>query len=145
MIDAQDPLHAALFALLQGLTYGGYTLGVHAFMAPDDVEAPYYLILDPFTLVSDNTKDSFGQSGEINIQVVTRLVGNARSSVPAGAIAAQVLQRIKPTVSAEVIALPSPLHAFNTRISNTQTITLQTPTETIIRRIITVALSIQQL
>lgn len=142
MKDAELPLRKAYKELLSGLTYNGKPVALYDLMASDKALAPY-VILGPWQGQKDNTKLSFGQSGEINLDVFTRFTGDQRSTKMASDIANAITDLLKPTPTAEVLSVEG-FDSWKTLIEGSQDISQVTGTDTIIRKIITVSHSLCQ-
>lgn len=144
----QDPsfaLSVAYAALLASLSYQDKPVGLYDQLAEEGATFPY-VILGPWVAQSDNTKDSFGQKGEINLDVVTGFVGNATSRKASTEIANLITQRLKPTTTAEVLDLTN--YGFRiilTVIENIQDISVETNTKSLRRKLITVSHTLCQI
>lgn len=143
MTDADVALSIAYGSLLANLSYNNKPVKLYDLMAPDDAQAPY-VILGPWIPRSDNTKDTFGQKGEINLDVVTRFGGGAFSKKPANDIANAITTLLKPTPEAEVLQAPG-WGFWMTVIGAGENIALNTDTDRIYRKIITVSHNLEQL
>ena len=143
MTDAGDPIRVAYHQLFSGLTHEGKSIGVYALMAPSDAIAPY-VIVGPWVARSENTKTTFRQEGEITLDVVTRFLGGAGSTVPAAEIANELTRRIKSTLNSTLDTLSMGQNNWLTVIANISDLALQTKTDLIIRKIITVRHSFKQ-
>lgn len=137
MKDAGFALRKAYAVLLADLSYNGKAVKLYDLMAPSKAAAPY-IIVGPWQPQSDNTKDSFGQSGEINLDVFTRFGVGIASEKVASDIANAVADLLKPTPTSEVLDVEG-FNSYITVIGPTSTITQSTDTDTIIRKILTIS------
>jgi hypothetical protein len=145
MLDPSFAFSKAYSALLAGLVVDGQPVALFDQMA-DDNALGYYIILGPWIATSDNTKSSFGQKGEITLDCVTRFMGNQRSRKPVNAIAGAVLERIKPTVTSEVLDLtPDGFRCYLTVVSATQDALTSNKTDTVVRKLLTIEHRIEQI
>ncbi|WP_077920417.1 DUF3168 domain-containing protein [Spirosoma sp. 209] len=135
MKDAGFALAQAYTTLLANLTYQNQPVPLYSLKAPDDAVSPY-VILGPWQGQRDNTKQSFGQTGEINLDVVTRFAGDVVSKKAASDIADLITNLITPTPGA-TLSVPG-FSCWLTVVSSTQDISIETDTETLIRKLITV-------
>lgn len=142
MLDAGFALALAYQSLLSAIVYGGKSVAMYAVMAPDDALAPY-IILGDWKQQADNTKDRFGQTGTITIDVVTRSVGNARSKKPAADICDAITTAIMPYPAAQVFNLAG-FNVVTTVIGETLDVPTATDTDTMVRKLITVTHTLQQ-
>lgn len=143
MNDAGFALAAAYYTLLSALTYNSKPVAVYSLMAPDDAVAPY-VILGPWTAQSDNTKDTFGQKGQINLDVVMRYTGNQVSKKAATEIANSITALLKPTPRAEVLEIIG-FKTWNTLVEGSTDVLAPTTTDKIFRKVVTVSHSLTQL
>lgn len=142
MQDASYALQKAYAGLLAGLTYNSQLVPIYTLMAANSAVAPY-VILGSWTEQKDNTKDSFGQKGELTIQVVTRYPGDQVGRKAAVEIANLITALIKPTPTSEVLEVEG-FKNWNTTISSVGEITQNTTTDTVFRKIITVSHYLRQ-
>lgn len=137
MQTASFALSKAYALLLADLSYDGKPVKVYDLLAPSGAVAPY-VILGPWQPNSDNTKDSFGETGEINLDIVTRFPVGVGSRKPATDIANQITKLIKPTPDAEVLQVEG-FKCWNTVVRGVSDLPSQpSGTDTIIRKIIVV-------
>ncbi|MBO0947523.1 tail completion protein gp17 [Fibrella forsythiae] len=136
MIDPGPALQAAYIALLTGFKVDGVSIPVYDSLAPDKAAAPY-IILTRSDTRSDSTKTSFGHKLTVTLDVVTRFAPGPVSSLPAERIVAALLTLLFPaprvcplTVAGFVLWLYS--------FQGTKPLTTRTPTDTLIRRLVTI-------
>lgn len=143
MKDAGFPLQKAYFSLFTGLMYGEAELGFYSVKAPDDAQKPY-VIIGPWIGRPDNSKYTFGQNGEIVLDVVTEFFGNNWSRQPAAEIADLLTERLLPEPTSTVLDV-SGFNVVITLIGPVQDIDLATERGTLVRKLITVTHSLNQL
>ncbi|QMW05333.1 DUF3168 domain-containing protein [Spirosoma foliorum] len=136
MNDASFALSVAYATLLAGLTYNGQEVKVYDQKASNTATFPY-VILGPWQARSGNTKDSFGQVGEINLDIVTGFVGDQSSRKPSVEIGNLITSLLKPTPTAEVLTAPG-FRVWMTAITATLDISDELNTKGLRRKIITV-------
>lgn len=90
-------LRKAYYTSLSGnIQYNSVSVPVYDFVAPNNAQSPY-IILGSFTQVNDqNTKDSFGGSGTINLEVQSSFTENWGGRQQADEILNSVLTRLNP-------------------------------------------------
>jgi hypothetical protein len=90
-------LRKAYYTSLNGnIQYNSINVPVFDLVAPNNTQSPY-IILGSFTQVNDqNTKDSFGGSGTINIEVQSSFTENWGGREQADDILNSILTRLSP-------------------------------------------------
>lgn len=90
-------LRKAYYTSLSGnIQYNSVSVPVYDLVAPNNAQSPY-IILGSFTQVNDqNTKDSFGGSGTINLEVQSSFTENWGGRQQADEILNSVLTRLNP-------------------------------------------------
>ncbi|KAB7730139.1 DUF3168 domain-containing protein [Rudanella paleaurantiibacter] len=141
MTDAGFALAAAYATLLGGLTYNGKSVVLYSLQAPDNAVAPY-IILGPWVSVPAGTKDSFGQTGEITLDVVTRFTGPV-SKKPATDIANLATALITPSPGKTGLSVAG-FNVVRVQVVGTRDMPQLLDTDTVVRKIITVSHTLNQ-
>lgn len=142
MKDAGFPLAIACSHLLANLTYEGRAVGVYSLQAPEEAVAPY-VIIGAWQGNPGNTKNSFGQQGEISLDVVTRHSSAAISKKPASDICDLITTLITPRPGETGLVIPG-FRPDVVRIGRVMDMPKTSSTDTIIRKIITLQLTLTQ-
>lgn len=90
-------LRKAYYTSLSGnIQYNSVSVPIYDLVAPNNAQSPY-IVLGSFTQVNDqNTKDSFGGSGTINLEVQSSFSENWGGRQQADEILNSVLTRLSP-------------------------------------------------
>lgn len=127
----------AYVSLLKGhVSYEGRVVPVFdAYGVPDKAQRPY-ILLSPVSDVDTNTKDSFGYLAAMQVDVVTAFPKGEGGGNDAGNIASLACGLIQPTPTSSGLSLED--HDVITTSIDIRPFSNQSPTETIIRKIITI-------
>ena len=142
MKDAGFALQKAYFTLLGDLEDSDTIVPVYSIQAPDGAEKPY-VILGQWVARSSNTKDSFYQSGEITLDVVTHFDGDAWSRQDAARIASLITELLMPQPTASTLEVEG-FDVVLTQIQNTEDVDLETAYGKLVRKLITVTHILKQ-
>lgn len=136
-VDITLALFAAYTSLLKGkVSYKGSIVPVYdAYGVPDTAEKPY-ILLSSVADVGQNTKDHFGYLASFQVDVVTGFAKGVGSIKQAATIASAICGLLEPTPGGTGLVLDG--YYVITTVIDARPLSTQTPTETIIRRILTI-------
>lgn len=135
--DITNALKKSYVALLKGhVSYEGKIVPVFdAYAVPDTAKRPY-ILLSSVSDTDSNTKDSFGYLAAMQVDVVTAFAKGEGGENDAGQIASMVCGLVQPTPTGSGLDVEG--HDVITTSIDIRPFTNQSPTETIIRKILTI-------
>jgi hypothetical protein len=142
MKDTQKPLRMAMFNLLSGaIAYDGNTVGVYDEMNDND---DVYILLSTQQETFDETSDTFITRSTINLEVVAK-TGTTVSKDVLDDISDDIYTLLRPTTSTTGLVNPSGFQIHNVFRESATTQVLQvSPTQSILRKLITIVVTITE-